>query len=241
VIYAYDQQERLALIESAIAKLRIPQGSALDFGCGTGDFSRLLMAMGLSVCGYDPYVQPLIRAKAFRYLESISELRLVGRSQDLALTVTTLDHILDERELLDTLTVIRSCLKPSAFLLMLEYALDCTEDRTKYGMERNGYQSFRLLPEWLELLRRSHFRVESVSPMPHPIASPSSGYTAYSRSLLVCTMRRFRRLFVKSVWIDPALRWCGGRFVRRCLKASGFHAGSPLKLIRSRALPNEVA
>lgn len=135
-IYVYDQQERLALVEAVINKLSIQCGNALDFGCGTGDFTKLLLSKGFSVCGYDPYVRPAINSPRFSYTDSLQQIHLTECSKDLALSVTTLDHILDERELLDALSIIRACVKPDASFIMLEYALDSEADRKKFGMEK---------------------------------------------------------------------------------------------------------
>jgi SAM-dependent methyltransferase len=235
-IYAYDQQERLALVEAAITKLPIQRGSALDFGCGTGDFSKLLLSSGFNVCGYDPNVHPMINSARFTYANSFQQIELTGLSKDLALTITTLDHILDELELLTTLSKIRAFLKPAASFLMLEYALDSPTDRKKFRMEKNSYQSFRLLSEWLELLSKSYFSVEQVLPMPHPIISPSFGYATYSRNYLARIRRRFSDLPLARFWCDPVLKWYANTLVKQPLTALGPHPGSPLKLIHSRAV-----
>ncbi len=84
VIYAYDQQERLALIGAAITKLSIKRGSALDFGCGAGDFSKLLLSNGFNVCDYDPYVHPIINSASFTYADSFQQIELTDQSKDLA-------------------------------------------------------------------------------------------------------------------------------------------------------------
>src|ERR1700730_5608731 len=147
VIYTFDQRERLALIEAAINDSPIRRGVAIDFGCGTGDFSKLLLSMGFTVCGYDPYVRPHINSARFTYADSFQQIKLTSHSADFALSVTTLDHILDKQELSDVLSKLSSYLKPSASFYMLEYALDSAADRDKFGM-KNNYQSFRLLSEW---------------------------------------------------------------------------------------------
>jgi hypothetical protein len=50
-IYAYDQLERLAIVGSAIERLGNGPETALDYGCGSGDFSPLLLRSGLRVWG----------------------------------------------------------------------------------------------------------------------------------------------------------------------------------------------
>ena len=184
VIYAYDQQERLALIKAAIATLPIQGGNALDFGCGTGDFSKLLLSMGFDVCGFDPFANPHLQTGHFTFAKKLSEITLPDHSGNLAIAITVLDHILDEGELLAAMKNIQSHLKSGAPLLMLEYALDSATDRQTYGL-KNAYQSFRTLAEWKSLLERSSFQIEKITPMPHPVFCPSHGYRAYSNGNVV--------------------------------------------------------
>ena len=73
------------------------------------------------------------------------------------MTVTTLDHIHYEYELIESLSNIHAHLNPRASFIMLGYAIDCSKDRKKFGMEKNSYHSFRLLSEWLNLLNKSRF------------------------------------------------------------------------------------
>jgi len=160
IIYAYDQQERLALISQTVSKRSFGSGSALDFGCGTGDFSRLLLNKGLTVCGYDPFVKPNIRSKKFFYAEKYIDIRFHNHDADLALSVTTLDHILDENELLEGLRHIHSSLKTGGVFYILEYALDSVSDRKK-GFQRSGYQAFRTVREWNNLLEQTSFLIRA--------------------------------------------------------------------------------
>jgi SAM-dependent methyltransferase len=230
-IYTFDQQERLALIEAAINESPIQRGSAIDFGCGTGDFSQLLLSMGFNVCGYDPYVHPVISATRFAYADSFATIKLTSRSADFVLAVTTLDHILDEHELIDVLSKIRDYLKPAGWFYILDYALDSADDRKRFALN-NNYESFRLLSEWQHLLGKSSFRVEDVRPVPHPLISPSLGYISYSRSPIVRIRRRFPRVPLPRLWQDTIFKWHARRVMRRFVSAVGDHRGSPLKLIR---------
>src|SRR5262245_20368256 len=145
-VYAYDQTERLAVVKSVLPPARAPAQRALDFGCGSGDFSRLLLELGYVVYGYDPFVTADVRSINFTFTNRYEQFR---RSQaiDVVLSVTTLDHILDEVEVSEALDVIATCLKRDGAFYMLEYALDSVEDRERFGL-RNDYQSFRTLTEW---------------------------------------------------------------------------------------------
>src|SRR5712691_8684489 len=82
-IYAYDQLERLRLVEAAISKTQVVRGRALDFGSGTGDFSRLLLRMGFEVCSYDPFVTPRIRSPRFTHACTYERIPCQDHSADL--------------------------------------------------------------------------------------------------------------------------------------------------------------
>jgi ribosomal protein L11 methylase PrmA len=59
-IYAFDQFVRLSRFVDLLDENNIKPGVALDFGCGAGDFSRVLLDRGWSVVAYDPFVDPQI-------------------------------------------------------------------------------------------------------------------------------------------------------------------------------------
>ena len=88
VVYAYDQLERLEIIKSVVSKNKFKNGVALDFGCGTGDFSKLLLKMGFSVCGYDPFVKPSIGSSKFTYASTYTQIPFQDPVVDLVITIT---------------------------------------------------------------------------------------------------------------------------------------------------------
>jgi SAM-dependent methyltransferase len=206
----------------------------LDFGCGTGDFSKLLLSLGFRVCGYDPFVKPKIRSRDFVYASEYDQIPFRNHTADLALAVTTLDHILDEQDLQEALTVIRSCLKQGAPFYMIEYALDSAHERSKYALS-NDYQAFRTSFNWAALLKQTSFDVLDITQVSHPLISPSTGYIAFSRKLLVRFRRRFPTLPLARVWYDPILGRQAARLLQKVSPSSLSNGSSPLKLIHSQA------
>lgn len=233
-VYAYDQLDRLQRIKEEISKRPNKGGKAFDFGCGPGDFSKLLLSLGFSVCGYDPFVKPEVRSGAFSYAKSYDEIDCRGHKADLALSVTTLDHILHEDDFRLALLMIRDCLKVGADFYMIEYALDSDDDRERFEM-KSAHQSFHTLAYWNALLTQSSFRVLSVAPVSHPFISPSSGYSPYVSSSLVRLIKRYSGLRVTRLSRDRLLRWQASRLIRKSATA-GFNSSSPLKLIRCSAV-----
>lgn len=234
VIYAYDQLERLSIIKAAILGRQQSGGLALDFGCGTGDFSKLLLGLGFTVCGYDPYVQPQIHSPQFTYAGTCADIPFGDKSLDLVLSVTVLDHILDDCLLNAALKSFHRLLKHGGIFSMMEYALDSNVERERLGL-RNEYQAFRSLDEWQYLLDRHSFRILSVSPVPHPTFSPSPGYCAYARSNLVRLLRWASGAPMPLVWRDGILK----RHAAKCMRGNSAKFGvdftevrlSPIKLI----------
>lgn len=177
VIYAYDQLERLALVGRVVDELGLdPAAStALDFGCGVGDFCRLLLERGFEVIGHDPVVEPAIDHPRFRF-----EARLSAAPVDLALSVTVLDHVLDERRLAETLASLRARLRPGGFLVLLEYAVP-QERAEASGLRPGRHQAFRSPEAWSAALRGAGFSVARRLPAPHPVHAPSPGFLRYAR------------------------------------------------------------
>lgn len=233
VIYAFDQYERLSTIRRALECTSVVAGSAIDFGCGTGDFSRLLLSMGYSVLGYDPFVNPDIPSPAFRYAASFREFDIPLQSADVAIAITVLDHVLDEDSVLRDLEEIRRRLKDYGIFLMMEYALDSESEARK--IRGNGYQSFRTVSTWRRLLENSSFMIEGISPVPHPIDSPSLGFLAYKQSLITRISNKAKSLGVPNGPISKLRNFNSKRFVRK-FSTLAFIQASPLKLFRVKPI-----
>lgn len=231
ILYAYDQRERLIRIRNAVKMENITYGCALDFGCGSGDFSLLLSSFGFKVCGYDPYVRPCISISNFSYAASLEDITLDIHTADIVLCVTTLDHILDEGELHNALMFIRSRLKQSGVCLMLEYALD-SEDQKTGPFIKSNYQSFRTLAQWTEILGKHSLRITGAATVPHPKHAPSCGYLAYAGNPLVRLYRRIGNRPRLAVLLNAPLRWTAAYYSRKSAAVPARNAPSPLKLIR---------
>jgi SAM-dependent methyltransferase len=206
-IYAYDQLERLRLVANTVRELRATPAphAAIDFGCGSGDFSKVLLELGFSVHAYDPVTHPEIDDPRYRFSDSLEALLQASSHVGLILSVTVLDHILDNDRLGQTLAALRGTLHPGGHLVLLEYALDAPF-QGRPGLRANGHQAFRSSTRWQEALWGAGFRVQHCAPAPHPVHSPSPGYERYARRLDVRALR----------W----LRLAGTRMGRRALSAA---------------------
>ena len=223
LIYAYDQLERLAIISEKISASNVPIYNALDFGCGTGDFTKLLLKNGAKVWSYDPNVKPDIHHENMVYIESHSSLMSLKEQMDLILSVTVLDHILDDEEFLQELINLRQIISNLGQLWMLEYALDET---TKTN---NAYQAFRKVDVWEKQLSKSGWEILSIEPVPHPGNAPSLGFQHYRRRIPVTLIGKFTKFRIFQTWSLSILN----RYAEKSFKKFGLGsvASSPLKLI----------
>ena len=63
MVYAFDQAARIATIERLLIDLTLPKNLALDYGCGVGDFSKVLTKYFDNVIACDISEQALEQAK----------------------------------------------------------------------------------------------------------------------------------------------------------------------------------
>jgi hypothetical protein len=222
-IYAYDQGERLAILSAELDALELQPKVALDFGCGTGDFSRLLLDKGYQVFGYDPYVEPKIKDANFRYIAQHDQLEEIAEVS-LILSVTVFDHILDRDALSYELKLLHNKASQNCQMLMVEYALDQAAPVT------NEYQAFRTVQLWTDILGASGWDVAQVKPIPHPVRAPSAGCVQYSSHLGVRLARKLSRISHFKPILVPIIANYAGRQQRQF--GVGCVSHSPLKLLR---------
>ncbi|MFL6353901.1 MAG: class I SAM-dependent methyltransferase [Xanthobacteraceae bacterium] len=194
LVYGYDQLSRIKTIRKSLADFNRSSALALDFGCGTGDFSKLLLSHGFFVCGYDPYVKPEIHDQKFFYCQNTAEIPYAERTVDLIITITVLDHILSDISFVETIRLFGRLLNNTGRLIMLEYALDSEEDRKRYGLA-NNYQAFRSFAVWRRVLEESGFKINRAIPIYLPFISPSPGFVRYSRDWRVRVVVKLAKLF----------------------------------------------
>jgi len=225
IIYSYDQIERLANVESVIENLNIKPNHIFDFGCGTGDFSRMLLNKGFKVYGYDPHVNPRLLNPKFFYIEQHDQIDdFIKEPVGLILSVTVLDHILDDEEFYDELVYLRTKIAKTGFLLCLEYALDEGAIQKK-----SSYQAFRTMDQWKTHLAISGWQIFNVIPIAHPSTAPSIGFSNYQKSILILLLKMIaqRRHFRKTLL--PILKYKAQSVFQHY--GIGNIEKSPLKLI----------
>jgi 2-polyprenyl-3-methyl-5-hydroxy-6-metoxy-1,4-benzoquinol methylase len=186
LVYQFDQRCRLQAFSSWLRETFTAAGSALDFGCGSGDFSRLLVNLNWTVTGFDKYVRPGFVHPQFRYVAVLSDLSAQEYLFDLIVSITVMDHITDDREFLTTLASLRRLVKPSGRFFFLEYS-------PHEILPVNSYQAFRPMDAWKRCLDETGFVLKRVEPFFHPESASISAWEAYRTHRLSRMSRKLAR------------------------------------------------
>jgi len=174
--YCYDQRLRLkAIAQIALLPLPARPASALDFGCGVGDFCALLAPHFDTVTGYDPSAEVLARARAcnpapnIRYHERLE--MALDRRHDFILSVTVLQHIVDDAALAALLVRLAAALAPGGRVVVMETLAALESDA--------GYLRRRTLAQLTGLFDRAGLRLVAQQGFHHPTECPTPTYARY--------------------------------------------------------------
>jgi len=182
-IYIYDQQARLLAIEKILNSFTGNKSIALDFGTGSGDFANLLAKYFKEVIAFDISDAAIEIAKGkfgkaenIQFLSGnhIEEIQIPAGKVNLILTVTVLDHITDDSELIKTLKYFQKIISEDGIIIVLEYALDMKK-------QSNYYQRFMTLEEWRTIFLNHGFHLHKYYGFYHPIESQCDSYLSYKR------------------------------------------------------------
>jgi ubiquinone/menaquinone biosynthesis C-methylase UbiE len=133
ILYRYDQPLRVKAIQRATASLGShfkEERSALDIGCGVGDIVSMLADEGFAVTGVDFSREVLsLAAKRFRSSDAVKllhadlrTLNLPGLKFDVITSVTVLQHITDDSEVVNILSKLGTLQKKGGLFIILESA-----------------------------------------------------------------------------------------------------------------------
>jgi SAM-dependent methyltransferase len=207
-VYAYDQFLRLAAIERMLELLPAPaQGAALDFGCGVGDFCTMLSRHYSRVTGFDISARILATAERQNPGQSIDYTddldTALSTPRDLILSVTVLQHLVDNADVIRLLPRWAAALRPGGRVV----AMESLADRPLVA----GYLKRRTLEEVVGLFRGAGLRLLDQRTFYHPTEAPTRLFRRFRSSLLT-------RLLARGVlWRVPLL---SAPLVRRARRAA---------------------
>lgn len=186
-IYHYDQTLRIKLVRDTVEQLNLSPGSkCLDYGCGTGDFTRMLSGMGLIVLGYDLSDAVIDVAKSqgvppnSRYTTDTDDLATHG-PYGLVLAVTVFQHILDGASLQATIQHVAQCMQDGGHLILIESSLQRSH--------QSAHVQGRTAAAWQDAFRSSGLRLSFTKSLYHPTLQPTPSFKAYSARPLVRALR----------------------------------------------------
>lgn len=209
-IYAYDQRLRLKAVREVLSATAGPRpSSALDFGCGVGDFCALLAPQVDTVVGYD--VSPEVVALAagtnpapnVRYVSNTEA--VWSRRYDVILSVTVLQHVVRDDELQALLLRFAAVLNPRGRIVVLETLADVPHDA--------GYLKRRTLAQLLSAFEAAGLEMIVQRGFYHPSECPTPAFSAYRSRL---TVRLLARL---AAWRVAPARALLTRIARRAADA----------------------
>lgn len=185
--YAYDQRLRLKAAHEVLSGLPAQaRRSALDFGCGVGDFCAVLAAHAEAVVGYDLSAAVIQRAAR---LNSAANVRYVSNADDvwaqrydLILSVTVLQHVVDDAELQALVRRFAEALNLGGRIVVLETLADVPADA--------GYLKRRTLAQLLAVFGAAGLQPVMQRGLYHPTECPTPAYRAYRQRGLVRVLAR---------------------------------------------------
>jgi len=208
----FDQLMRLKVIERVLDEyiaLDLKKATVLDFGCGKGDFVSYFSDKVAFVVGYD--ISQEILELARENCANISNVLLTNSLNeidlefDVVLSVTVMQHILDDNELSSVLSVLSTKCKQNAVVAALE-TLECNG----FDLPALPHLKVRKLEDLAALFERSDFRIVSVRPFYNPFLIRTPSYIEYRKKVRL--FRYAYRLIGKS-GANPAI--FNGVFKRR--------------------------
>jgi ubiquinone/menaquinone biosynthesis C-methylase UbiE len=179
--YSFDQFVRINSVQFVLEKLT-NKSLALDFGCGSGEFTNILSQKFEKAIGFD--ISELVlkiakdkfdnpRVKFTSNYEEIKEAKL-----DLILVITVLQHIVEEHELIEVLRQFCKQLAPNGSIIILESFSD-TETK-------NEYLNLRKFSDFNNLLNKNGLEIVEIKNFYHPKYYPLANYIKFKSNY--CTL-----------------------------------------------------
>jgi ubiquinone/menaquinone biosynthesis C-methylase UbiE len=153
----------------------------LDFGCGCGDFAQYLGGSFNKIFAYDSSSEILKIAESRidrDNIKIIPSLDLINEKLDLTISVTVLQHIIDNEELLSTIKAIGSKSKGSSYFICLE-----TVKCPKYNLSQPSYLKERDTYDYVYDFEKSGYQIEDILSFYNPYFIPSKSLLAYKTKM----------------------------------------------------------
>lgn len=189
-VHAYDQRLRRKALFEFLARSELRRGCALDYGCGTGFFSRALAETFDEVVATDlssaaltvarRNAPPNVRLMSLDAFDSAA----FDRRFDAIVSITVLQHIMDDAALTQLIRRFRGDLASEGLCFVLESFV-----RSSQAYIRSWSEA-----EMTSLFSNAGFVLTDRHAFPHPQIAPTATYQAYRHSTRVRVLSRLARL-----------------------------------------------
>jgi cyclopropane fatty-acyl-phospholipid synthase-like methyltransferase len=191
-LYCFDQQARKFAIAKLLKHINFQkEDKALDFGCGSGDFLKILNAHFKTVCGYDISDKIINKAqkkikheKEIVLTNDISKLKKCG-PYELILTVTVLQSF-TKNELTEACTLLFNILDDNGYMICMEFF--STEIRNKQTNENKTTKE-----DWLEILKDNQVEIISLHSFYNPVLYPTASWKSYNKNKFLKLLKPVKR------------------------------------------------
>jgi ubiquinone/menaquinone biosynthesis C-methylase UbiE len=220
--YCFDQQARLHAINELILLLAEKKETALDFGCGSGDFIDVLNRYFKAVYAYDisdvmvRQVKDRFKEKTVTASDNLDEL-ISQRKFDLLLSVTVLQTF-NPQELDQALGVLAEHLSEKGVFIAMEFFTTAALNQQLGETKATG-------EEWLGLLKKHDLKIVASPGFINPHLAPSKSWNSYNNNLFLKSLKPFKRYaFAQAQFIRSAKK-----IINRCNDTIP-ETGSPLHI-----------
>jgi SAM-dependent methyltransferase len=203
--YCFDQQARLYGVDEIIKKLDSKKNTALDFGCGSGDFIELLTHYYKTIYGYDTseivlkQTRQRFEKKPIVLLDDLNT-AVTEKKFDLILTVTVLQS-LTYNELEKTLSLLSQLLSEGGVIVSMEFFVS-----KEHNLRTNETRTTK--EEWLNLLAKNNLKIDSSRRFYGPVDFPSKSWLLYKKNVFLKLLRLFKNLsFIQKYFIKLAKKY----------------------------------
>jgi len=195
LIYEFDQLAREKAIRGVLSKIGANRrkAKAIDLGTGTGDFARVLAGTYSEVVAVDISEKVLeiarrinARTKNIRFVHPDALSQEDTRDADLVLSVTVLNHIMDDAALQATIESLGKGLSADGYFIAFEY---CASKAAAVS----SYQRNMTFEEWRTLFARCGLSLHDCYGFYHPNLDRCRSFDRYSGSFIVRLLRRVGR------------------------------------------------
>lgn len=212
-IYAFDQPNRIEIIHELISRYALfPFKSLLDFGCGTGEFTVNELSRFQNCIMYDTCEKVLeeikCNSKKIYKISKFEELENYNCSYDVIISVTVLQHILEDEELNSILTMMSSKLRKDGIVILME---------SFYHTENSYIRNWNYTDFYEYFVRHGFYLEKGYDFYPETIYE-NADFISYSKHIDVRVMRKIYKyssvrgkVWIRKILEHKAYHYKGGK------------------------------